>query len=34
VGSLIKNYIMFVPDPFNYHEDSCGDLGKYGSCPM
>lgn len=28
VGSLIKNYITFVPDPYNYHGDSCADLGK------
>lgn len=28
VGSLIKNYIMFVPDPYNYHADSCAGLGK------
>ena len=28
VGSLIKNYIMFVPDPSSYHPDSCADLGK------
>jgi len=33
VGSLIKNYIMFVPDPFNYHGDSCGDLGKIWLMP-
>ena len=26
VGSLLKNYIMFVPDPYNYHADSCADL--------
>lgn len=33
VGSLIKNYVMFVPDPFNYHEDSCGELGKIWLMP-
>jgi hypothetical protein len=34
VGSLIKNYIMFVPDPFNYHGDSCADLGKIWGYPL
>jgi len=33
VGSLIKNYVMFVPDPYNYHEDSCGELGKIWLMP-
>lgn len=28
VGTLIKNYVMFVPDPFNYHGDSCANLAK------
>jgi hypothetical protein len=27
VGSLIKNYIMFVPEPSKYHPDSCACLG-------
>jgi len=27
MGSLIKNYIMFVPRPSAYHGDSCADLG-------
>jgi hypothetical protein len=34
VGSLIKNYIMFVPDPQNYHGDSCADLGKLWELPL
>ena len=34
VGSLIKNYIMFVPDPFNYHEDSCARLGEIWTYPI
>lgn len=34
VGSLIKNYIMFVPDPYNYHNDSCADLGKIWHLPL
>jgi hypothetical protein len=28
VGSLIKNYIMFVDRPSAYHPDSCADLAK------
>jgi hypothetical protein len=27
VGSLIKNYIMFVPYPQNYHSNACAYLG-------
>jgi hypothetical protein len=26
VGSCIKNYIMYVPQPWAYHGDSCADL--------
>lgn len=33
VGSLIKNYIMFVPDPYNYHGDSCADLATIWNRP-
>jgi len=33
VGSLIKNYIMFVPDPSSYHPDSCADLAKIWLLP-
>lgn len=28
VGSLIKNYIMFVDKPSAYHDDSCADLAS------
>ena len=28
VGSLLKNYITFVDKPWEYHDDSCADLGK------
>ena len=28
VGSLIKNHIMFTPQPSAWHGDSCADLGK------
>ena len=34
VGSLIKNYIMFVPDPSNYHGDSCADLATIWNKPV
>jgi hypothetical protein len=34
VGSLIKNYIMFVPDPFNYHENACARLGEIWTYPL
>ena len=34
VGSLIKNYIMFVPDPENYHDDSCARLGTIWENPL
>jgi hypothetical protein len=28
VGSLIKNYIMFIPEPITIHPDSCADLAS------
>lgn len=34
VGSLIKNYIMFVPNPDSYHPDSCADLATLWQLPM
>lgn len=34
VGSLIKNYIMFIPDPANYHDDSCARLGVIWDNPL
>lgn len=33
VGSLLKNYIMFVRDPYNYHADSCARLGEIWTYP-
>jgi len=33
VGSLIKNYIMFVPRPYQYHGDSCADLAAIWKLP-
>jgi hypothetical protein len=34
VGSLIKNYIMFVPRPYEYHGDSCADLATIWNLPL
>ncbi len=33
VGGLIKNYIMFVEEPSDYHPDSCADLAAIWSLP-
>ncbi|MDZ7289737.1 MAG: DUF362 domain-containing protein [candidate division KSB1 bacterium] len=34
VGSLLKNYIMFVKDPSAYHPDSCADLAAIWKLPL
>jgi hypothetical protein len=34
VGSLIKNYIMFVERPDAYHADSCADLASIWKLPV
>lgn len=34
VGSLLKNYIMYVPKPSDYHPDSCADLGAIWNLPI
>lgn len=34
VGSLIKNYIMFVPDPWKYHAEACASLGSIWGMPQ
>lgn len=34
VGSLIKNYIMFAPNPSKYHPDSCADLASLWELPI
>lgn len=34
VGSLLKNYILFVPKPSDYHPDSCADLGAIWNLPL
>jgi hypothetical protein len=33
VGSMLKNYIMFTPQPSSYHNDSCADLAKLWELP-
>ncbi|MDH3890384.1 MAG: twin-arginine translocation signal domain-containing protein [candidate division Zixibacteria bacterium] len=33
VGSLIKNYIMFDPNPPNYHDNSCAPLATLWDLP-
>lgn len=33
VGTLLKNYIMFVERPSEYHPDSCADLAKIWQLP-
>jgi len=34
VGSLIKNYIMFLPEPISIHPDSCADLASIWDLPI
>jgi len=34
MGSCIKNYIMFVPQPSAYHGDACADLAAIWSLPL
>lgn len=34
VGSLLKNYIMFDPRPYTYHDDTCADLAKLWELPI
>lgn len=34
VGSLLKNYIMFVPKPWDYHGNSCADLALLWNLPL
>jgi hypothetical protein len=34
VGSLLKNYIMFHPDPWEYHPDTCANLAEIWKKPM
>jgi hypothetical protein len=34
VGTLIKNYIMFIPEPDSIHPDSCADLASIWNLPI
>jgi hypothetical protein len=34
VGTLLKNYIMFVKNPASYHGDTCADLAKLWKLPV
>jgi len=34
VGTCLKNYIQFVPDPPSYHEEGCSPLGKIWTYPV
>jgi hypothetical protein len=34
VGTCLKNYIQFVPDPPSYHDDGCAALGKIWTYPI
>lgn len=33
LGTLLKNYIMFVPDPSRYHDNACERLGAIWQLP-
>jgi hypothetical protein len=34
VGSVIKNYIMYVKKPYTYHYDTCADLASIWDLPV
>ena len=34
LGTCLKNYIMFVPRPADYHGDSCASLGAVWKLPV
>ena len=34
VGTCVKNYVMFVPDPASYHDEACSALGKIWTYPI
>ena len=34
VGTCLKNYVMFVPDPSSYHDEGCSPLGKIWTYPI
>jgi hypothetical protein len=33
LGTLLKNYIMFVPEPWSYHDNACERLGAVWQLP-
>ena len=33
LGTLLKNYIMFVPEPWKYHDNACETLGAIWKLP-
>jgi hypothetical protein len=33
LGTLLKNYIMFVPDPWSFHDNACERLGEIWQLP-
>jgi hypothetical protein len=33
LGTCLKNYIMFVPDPWSYHDNACERLGAVWRLP-
>jgi len=34
LGTLIKNYVMFTPRPFDYHDNACENLGAIWHFPQ
>ena len=34
VGTCLKNYIQFVPNPWGYHDEGCSPLGKIWTYPV
>ena len=34
IGGCLKNYIMFVPQPSDYHDNSCADLATLWKLPV
>ena len=34
VGTCLKNYIQFVPNPSGYHDEGCSPLGKIWTYPI
>lgn len=34
IGGCLKNYIMFVPEPWRYHPNTCASLGHVWTLPL